>query len=73
MDQVIPWGALAEIIEPFYPKPDRASCLPVGVERMLRIPVLQHGFNLSDPAVKEALYDSRGMRREKSGSGTGAR
>lgn len=51
MDQVILWGELAEIIEPFYSKPDRVSCLLVGVERMLRIPVLQHGFNLSDPAV----------------------
>lgn len=29
---------------------------------MLRIHFLQHGFNLSDPAVEEALYDSRVMR-----------
>jgi IS5 family transposase len=30
---------------------------------MLRIDFLQHWFNLSDPAVEEALYDSRAMRR----------
>ena len=30
---------------------------------MLRIHLLQHWFNLSDPAVEEALYDSRAMRR----------
>ncbi len=30
---------------------------------MLRIYFLQHRFNLSDPAVEEALYDSRAMRR----------
>jgi IS5 family transposase len=30
---------------------------------MLRIHFLQHWFNLSDPAVEEALYDSRAMRR----------
>ena len=30
---------------------------------MLRIHFLQHWFNLSDPAVEEALYDSRSMRR----------
>ena len=36
---------------------------PVGLERMLRIHFLQHWFNLSDPAVEEALYDSRSMRR----------
>ena len=32
-------------------------------ERMLRIYFLQHWFNLSDPAVEEALYDSPSMRR----------
>jgi hypothetical protein len=29
------------------------------IERMLRIYFLQRWFNLSDPAVEEALYDSR--------------
>ncbi len=37
MDHVIPWGELAEVIEPFYPKPDGAGRPPVGVERMLHI------------------------------------
>jgi len=32
------------------------------LERMLRIHCLQLWFNLSDPAVEEALYDSRAMR-----------
>jgi IS5 family transposase len=35
---------------------------PVGLERMLRMYFLQHWFNLSDPAVEEALYDSPLMR-----------
>src|SRR6059058_4184775 len=35
----------------------------VGVERMLRIYFLQQWFNLSDPAVEEALYDSGVMRQ----------
>ena len=35
---------------------------PIGLERMLRIHFLQHWFNLSDPAVEEAVYDSRAMR-----------
>ena len=30
---------------------------------MLRIYFLQQWFNLSDPAVEEALYDSAAMRR----------
>jgi len=29
---------------------------------MLRIHFLQHWFNLSDPAVEEALYESTSMR-----------
>jgi IS5 family transposase len=56
---VVGAGAL---IEPFYPKPGNGRP-PVGVERMLRIYFLQHWFNLSDPAVEEALYDSQAMRR----------
>jgi hypothetical protein len=34
----------------------------VGSRAVVRIYFLQHWFNLSDPAVEEALYDSRAMR-----------
>ena len=44
-----------------YPKPGNGRP-PVGVERMLRLYFLQQWFNLSDPAVEEALYDSLAMR-----------
>jgi len=57
----VPWSALCGLIEPFYPKPGNGRP-PVGVERMLRIYFLQLWFNLSDPAVEEALYDSLAMR-----------
>jgi hypothetical protein len=36
---------------------------PVGLERMLRIYFLQQWFNLADPAVEEALYDSPTLRQ----------
>ena len=62
MERVVPWSALCALIEPFYPKPGNGRP-PVGVERMLRIYFLQQWFNLSDPAVEEALYDSAAMRR----------
>ena len=62
MNEIIPWRELGEVIEPFYPKGEGAGRPPIGVERMLRIHFLQHWFNLSDPAVEEALYDSRAMR-----------
>lgn len=63
MSQVVPWGVLAALIEPHYPKASSAGGRPAfGVERMLRIHCLQLWFNLSDPAVEEALYDSLAMR-----------
>jgi len=63
MDQVVPWKALCTVIEPYYPKATSAGGRPpVGLERMLRIHCLQLWFDLSDPAVEEALYDSLAMR-----------
>ena len=62
MEQVVPWRELCALIEPHYPKPGNGRP-PVGVERMLRIYFLQQWFNLSDPAVEEALYDSAVMRQ----------
>ena len=61
MEQVVPWPALCRLIEPVYPKAGNGRP-PIGVERMLRIYFLQQWFNLSDPAVEEALYDSVAMR-----------
>jgi IS5 family transposase len=61
MDRVVPWGALCALIEPVYPKAGNGRP-PIGLERMLRIYFLQNWFNLSDPAVEEALYDSLSMR-----------
>src|SRR5260370_37597542 len=62
MEQVVPWRELCALVEPCYPKPGNGRP-PVGVERMLRIYFLQQWFNLSDPAVEEALYDSSVSRR----------
>jgi transposase, IS5 family len=63
MEQVVPWSRLCTLIEPVYPKSEGAGRPPVGLERMLRIYFLQQWFNLSDPAVEEALYDSASMRQ----------
>jgi IS5 family transposase len=63
MEQVVPWAELCALVEPFYPKNDGAGRPVIGLERMLRIHFLQHWFNLSDPAIEEALYDSHAMRK----------
>jgi IS5 family transposase len=63
MEQILPWAELLSVIEPFYPKVSEAGGRPpIPLERMLRIYFLQLWFNLSDPAVEEALYDSTSMR-----------
>jgi IS5 family transposase len=61
MDQVVPWGELCELIRPAYPKAGDGRP-PIDLELMLRVYFLQQWFNLSDPAVEEALYDSASMR-----------
>src|SRR5260370_37964754 len=62
MELVVPWSELCGLIEPVYAKAGNGRP-PVGAERMLRIYFLQQWFNLSDPGVEEALYDSAGMRQ----------
>jgi IS5 family transposase len=62
MEQVVPWRELCALIDPHYPKPGNGRP-PMGVERMLRIYFVQQWFNLSDPAVEEALYDSASLRQ----------
>jgi len=36
MNEIVPWQALCEVIEPHYPKPGNGRP-PVGLERMLRM------------------------------------
>src|SRR5437763_8167305 len=62
MERVVPWRELCALIEPHYAKPGNGRPA-VGLERMLRIYFLQQWFNLSDPGVEEALYDSVVMRQ----------
>lgn len=62
MNQIIPWTGLIELIEPYYPKAGRGR-QPLGLDKMLRIYLLQIWFDLSDPQAEDAIYDSESMRR----------
>jgi transposase, IS5 family len=62
MEQVVPWAKLCGLMEPHYPKPGNGR-RPKELEKMLRIYFLQQWFNLADPAVEEALYDSASLRQ----------
>ena len=57
MDRVVPWAELVCLIEPYAPERGRRGQRPFGVEVLLRIHFLQQWFNLSDPAMEEALHD----------------
>lgn len=61
---MVPWSVLCALILPVYPEgtSSEGGRPAVPLERMLRIYFLQLWFNLSDPAVEEALYDSAAMR-----------
>ena len=62
MDKVVPWSRLLAVIEPHYPVAEQGRPRP-PLQRMLRIYFMQQWFNLSDPAMEDALYDSEAMRR----------
>jgi IS5 family transposase len=63
MDRIIPWPEMTAAVETVYPKiSESGGRPPIPLEQMLRIYFLQLWFNLSDPAVEEALYDSVAMR-----------
>lgn len=62
MDEIIPWDEWVGVIAPCYPKGKRGRP-PMGIEKMLRMYLLQIWFNLSDPATEDAIYDSYAMRK----------
>jgi IS5 family transposase len=62
MEQVVPWSALLALVEPHYPKAGNGR-QPVGLAIMLRTYFLQQWFNLSDPGMEEAFYESPVLRR----------
>jgi IS5 family transposase len=57
MDRVVPWSRLVDLIAPHYPA-GRTGRPPFEIETMLRTHFLQQWFNLSDPAMEEAFFDT---------------
>ena len=56
MERVVPWAELVTLVSPFMPE-GRRGRPPFPVEAMLRIHFMQQWFNLSDPAMEDALHD----------------
>lgn len=62
IDAVTPWAELMARIEPFYPKGGGRGRPPIGLERMLRMYVVQLCLGLSDEGLEDAVYDSQAIR-----------
>ena len=62
MEKVVPWSGLEALVRPHYVKAGKRR-QPVGLSIMLRMYFVQQWFNLSDPGVEEALYESAALRR----------
>ncbi len=59
MNLVVPWSELVALIAPYAPtRSTKGGRPPFPVATLLRIHFLQQWFNLSDPAMEEALYDT---------------
>jgi IS5 family transposase len=64
MEAVVPWRALIALIEPCYPKTgSKGGRPPYPLETMLRIHLMQQWYDLSDPAMEDALIEVPTMRR----------
>ena len=64
MEVVVPWKELIDLIEPHYPKTSsKGGRPPYPLETMLRIHLLQQWYDLSDPAMEDALIEVPTMRR----------
>jgi IS5 family transposase len=61
MDEFIPWDEWVSLIEPYYPSGQRGRP-PLGIEKMLRMYLLQCWFSLSDEGLEDAIYDSYAFR-----------
>ena len=64
MEALVPWQQLIDALSPSY-FPNAAGKRgrpPIGLERMLRIYVLQQWYALADEALEDAIYDSQAMR-----------
>ena len=63
MEQTVPWEWLAREISKHYPVSGKPGRQPYPLETMLRIHFMQQWFNLSDPAMEDALHDSFSIRQ----------
>jgi IS5 family transposase len=57
MEALIPWKSLEEAISPHYYPQGQQGRPPYELAVMLRVHCMQLFYNLSDPAMEDALYE----------------
>ena len=62
MDRLIPWAKLEKKLARHYPKGENGRP-PYPLATMLRVHAMQLFYNLSDPALEDALYEIESMRQ----------
>ena len=63
LERITPWPELLVALAPFYPKGGGRGRPPTGLERMLRMVIVQQSLGLSDEGIEDALYDSQAIRQ----------
>ena len=78
IEAATPWASLLNVIASYYPVSGSRGHPPIGLERMLRMYIVQQCFGFSDEGAEDAVYDSQAIRRfigidlnRESGIGTG--
>ncbi|AFT71442.1 Transposase, IS4 family [Alloalcanivorax dieselolei B5] len=62
LDKLLPWSSLETAIAKYYAS-NRTGRPAYPLSAMLRIHIMQVIYNLSDPAMEDALYEIESMRR----------
>ena len=62
IEAITPWSSLVAALVPYYPKGEGRGRPPVGLERMLRMYIVQQCLGLSDEGIEDAIYDSQSIR-----------
>jgi IS5 family transposase len=63
LERITRWSELRTALAPFYPKGEGRGRPPIGLERMLRMYIVQQSLGLSDEGIEDALYDSQAIRQ----------
>src|SRR6266516_211416 len=63
MNRVVPWAKLVEIVAPYYRVQEGPGRPATSLELLLRLQCLQLWYNLSDPALEDAVHDRLSFQR----------